>query len=1145
MNRRHIQKVAHVLHLSERELRRTLAVCAMHFVLMVGWGSGSAGCNGLFIKEIGPDWLPVMYILNAAMMILVSAVYSLLVRHIEPIRFFIVQAWFFCFSLAVMRLLLPLDIRIVPFLLYSFSEVIYLVMVSLHLWTYANQLFDPRIGKIVFPTIGGFGILGVIVGGALTKPIVDAVGTANLFVFWCVVLVVEVPLIGAVGRYLKEDGTKTTVRKACDDGTGNEMKGEFREVWQIPLIRNLVCLSVPMWFVIYLVDFQFYTAMDEIFHDQDELTGFLGIFRSVTAFGGLILQFFLTGFLLRKFGVGLTFLFHPLSMATGAVALALRNTFAPVPVQSIFNFRAMSAMYASFADDAVFASVGESSYELLFNAIPEQRRAQARAFVSGTVVPLCTMMAGTFLLVLMALKTSPLTLSLISLGLSLLWIYFALRIRSGYLQALVANLGSRNLITQDLALRALDDVSDPHAAAVLMEAINQSDVEVALYSIELLENLPDRRYLDRLSKIMQTAAPRVQTAILDVLTKKQATEAIPTILTLLPGTEKTVRVAAIRAIGAIGEAADIRRIEKYAADPDVDMRAEIIISMIRWNFGNDTDFPHAVVLLQELAAHRDPQLRAKAAYIIGEIRQPVFAPILFDLGEQDDPVVIYEVISACGKLDDDDVIENLVKFLDAHEYAVEATGAIMNIGRQAIPRLHQVLRSENCGEQSRVHIIQCLGKLGSSLSISVLAGFLKDQPVRIEFAAAKALATIKNNVMNSHNRSSVGAAATHFSLGLMNEIVGSLSALTSEIKRDMGFIHNLDPLKSHHSVTLLIDALTRSSDQREQLAFHYLQLLTEPRTIHTAMINLTKTDLRKRAEAIEIIEGCSQETRDLVDILETKYLSRNFDGATLQHEDVFRQLLHYRHHNWILMCTINAIGELRLVDLTPDLIALQGQLQDEPDEMNSTLVNAFSRTQGKVIHGSMTNRDLSRLLQQVGLQINTPINKKEQKMIKSQMQRMLFLRSVPIFADVEGSDLQFINEIASEIDFAAGEVIFEEHDEGDSLYLIESGSVKVVTGKDREITLTILRERDSFGEMSILDRSPRSASVIVETHARLLTITHDDFHTLLFARPQIAFSLFKTLNNRLRILSNKFTDFPAQAPSGNGRSEHKAPVLVA
>lgn len=129
------------------------------------------------------------------------------------------------------------------------------------------------------------------------------------------------------------------------------------------------------------------------------------------------------------------------------------------------------------------------------------------------------------------------------------------------------------------------------------------------------------------------------------------------------------------------------------------------------------------------------------------------------------------------------------------------------------------------------------------------------------------------------------------------------------------------------------------------------------------------------------------------------------------------------------------------------------------------------------------------------------------------MERILFLRSVAIFADVDGADLQWINEITRERKVRKGQVVFHENDVGDAMYLILSGQVRVSRGATN---LELLGERDCFGEMSILDNEPRSATVRATQDSVMLAIKRDDFQRLVLARPQISFSLFRTISRRLR-----------------------------
>ncbi len=98
----------------------------------------------------------------------------------------------------------------------------------------------------------------------------------------------------------------------------------------------------------------------------------------------------------------------------------------------------------------------------------------------------------------------------------------------------------------------------------------------------------------------------------------------------------------------------------------------------------------------------------------------------------------------------------------------------------------------------------------------------------------------------------------------------------------------------------------------------------------------------------------------------------------------------------------------------------------------------------------------------------------------------------------------------------AGEVLFNEGDKGEIMYLIREGKIKITKGKgDEEKTLAVLKEGDFFGEMAIIDGSPRSAGAIAVTPVSLLVIDKESFKEKLRENPLIEYVL-ETLTRRLR-----------------------------
>ncbi|HEX9576472.1 MAG TPA: Crp/Fnr family transcriptional regulator, partial [Myxococcales bacterium] len=100
----------------------------------------------------------------------------------------------------------------------------------------------------------------------------------------------------------------------------------------------------------------------------------------------------------------------------------------------------------------------------------------------------------------------------------------------------------------------------------------------------------------------------------------------------------------------------------------------------------------------------------------------------------------------------------------------------------------------------------------------------------------------------------------------------------------------------------------------------------------------------------------------------------------------------------------------------------------------------------------------------------------------------------------------------------AGSVIVSQEEAGDALFVLFSGKVKVVlygeTG--REIILSILRGGDFFGEMSLLDRQPRSANVVAVEDSQLLGLDREAFQTHLTTHPTTALAILAEMSRRLR-----------------------------
>lgn len=128
------------------------------------------------------------------------------------------------------------------------------------------------------------------------------------------------------------------------------------------------------------------------------------------------------------------------------------------------------------------------------------------------------------------------------------------------------------------------------------------------------------------------------------------------------------------------------------------------------------------------------------------------------------------------------------------------------------------------------------------------------------------------------------------------------------------------------------------------------------------------------------------------------------------------------------------------------------------------------------------------------------------------------LRQVPLFSGLDDEDMQSLIGAVTRRKYPKDAVIFFESDPGDAMFMILGGRVKVTILSDdgREIILSILGDRDFFGEMALLDNEPRSATAIAVQETEVAVIHQKDFLSIVEKRPRVAINLLSALSDRLR-----------------------------
>ncbi len=146
------------------------------------------------------------------------------------------------------------------------------------------------------------------------------------------------------------------------------------------------------------------------------------------------------------------------------------------------------------------------------------------------------------------------------------------------------------------------------------------------------------------------------------------------------------------------------------------------------------------------------------------------------------------------------------------------------------------------------------------------------------------------------------------------------------------------------------------------------------------------------------------------------------------------------------------------------------------------------------------------------------------------MNKLNFLKGLPLFSNLSNKELTEISKFTYEKKAKKGNLIFSQGEKGSTLYLIAKGRVKIVLIDEsgKELVLAILKKGDFLGEMSIIEDEVRSATAVALEPTVLLTIERDNFINFLIRNPKAMLGVLRELSKRLRNADEKIGELAFQ-----------------
>jgi HEAT repeat protein len=494
----------------------------------------------------------------------------------------------------------------------------------------------------------------------------------------------------------------------------------------------------------------------------------------------------------------------------------------------------------------------------------------------------------------------------------------------------------------------------------------------------------------------------------------------------------------------------------------------------------DVATPESAEALAAVLDDPDPEVRAAAVRGLARVGTPAGPDRLAGLLDDPDPAVRGEAAGALLEHGHDRARETLHRM--AADPRPEWRGAAASaLGRAGDQEAQAGLRDPH--PSVRRAAAEALGKVETGGAETALASALEDDDPGVQGAAARALARLgpsgEEALLRALERPN---AEPHALLALMHASGPPPPGLQGYARSQA------EAARRYHR---LWAAVAGPDDERGELLAHALRhralahglnalraaaRLDDTGAMAVAVENLASPDPEQRANALETLEsvGDPEFVRPVLPLWDPSADRTADRGAALV------ELLE-DPDPWLRACTAIAVE------------GTTARLRDLADSDPDPLV----RQAATLAMGGDGVKTLS----------TVPL-----------LERVLFLRKVPMFADLSPADLKHIAEVASEHAYPDGEVVAEQGDPGDEMHIVVAGEIRVMVAADGRPGREVARRTagEYVGEMAILNAAPRMASLVAAGSVRTLSLDRRAFERILRERPDVSLGVMRVLSDRLR-----------------------------
>ncbi len=835
-----IPSIPRRLHLEPGE-GPSLFLLSLSLFLVIGSTAviGRTVTRALFLSGLPSQYIPARFLALTVGVVLASLLYTRIVGRAHSQRMstpLLIQRTTLATlgGLLLFRLLLDTTAAGNLWLLGTFYVFLEIVMALniVQFWTFASEIINTRRAKRLFPIITGAGNLGSMLAGAAVAALVPWLGTLNLIYVIMLILAVNILLVRTLGSANQDLYEQSALPSPVIKQRNGERPNPLGFLRHSPLLLTMTIIVVLITLAVNIVDYQFDLSMQSSFaSDPQQLSAFLGSFYFWTGIAGLVLQIFLSGPLMRRFGIAAALMIMPVSILTGSIMVLASGA-------------SQWAITMTRSSDTVFRyTVHDTSFNLLYVPIPQPLRSQARAVIDGIFKPLTIGLSGVlFFLVGRFAEIAILPWSYIALLVVVAVGVILLRLRHVYLSALHDSIHRRYF---DPAGEPLD-LRNPATVETIKASLNEADEAEVLHALALAEEIANGDFnvdwTPALLPLLDHDSPLVRRQALRMMRHTGAAEYADLVRKRFADSESGVQASAVFTYWALRGELAWEEMRPFMHHPDPKIKSAAVSGALR--YGAEATRWVACPLFVSMVADPQPAVRMSAAYALGEMPSAEGVNLLSTLLEDAEPQVRRRAVQSAGQLADPTHLPAVIAQLGDPIVGPTAEEALVRYGSQLFPVLETIYAKPSPNVMVRRHIPGVVARIHSSQSVRF---FMKNLDEPDDLARSRlyiALGRLRQ------------AGEPHTSSDL-SELLTAINQ-RFEVETRLAYqwaVRALRPQpESPANGDLLADAYSWRKRYAVDRLLYLIAILYPQANIAQVRTNLFGGDQRQRANAIELLD---------------------------------------------------------------------------------------------------------------------------------------------------------------------------------------------------------------------------------------------------------------------------------------------------